>query len=896
MTDKPARQKSHSMFHGKTRKMSRKVRLLLYMAAAGFSVAVLGLLAVIGAYFYYAPTLPEAQELKTVKLQVPLRVYSRDGKLLAEYGEQRRVPVTLEQVPEQMKWAIIAAEDDRFYSHPGIDPVGMVRAAWQNLMAGEIVGGASTITQQVAKNFFLSFEQIWSRKIREIFLAIKIEQELSKDEILTLYLNKIYLGNRAYGVGAAAEIYYGKPLEELTLAQMAMIATLPKAPSRYNPIANPERALIRRAYVLGRMLELGYIEQAEYDEAMAAPVTAEYHGFTVELDAPYIGEMARAEALERFGEEAYSAGYRIYTSIDSRLQRVANDALENALQEYDARYGYRGPVDHVELDELELPAPPAEGKDESGNVPEPTDAERAARSRLDGVLENVDEPGKLTAALVLEVDEDSARIWRREKGQAELTMAGLAWARPEGEDGQLGPAPQQPADVLQAGDIIYVMPAPADVEGENDNPSGLRLAQEPEVQGAIISLDPDDGAIRALVGGYDFYSSKFNRATQAQRQPGSSFKPFVYSAALANGFTPATIVNDAPVVFADEQLEDVWRPENDSGRFYGPTRLREALVRSRNLVSIRVMQTIGIVTAIDYLSKLGFERTRLPRDLSLALGSASFSPLEMARAYAMLANGGFLIEPYFIDRIEDVDGQVIYQAQAPLACRGCDLKGEDATAGEIPPAAADEGNAEDEVEPETQDVTWDSADVGVLAEEENVAVGPPEARPVFAPQVMAPQVNYLITDMMRDVIRRGTGVRARALGREDIAGKTGTTNEYRDAWFSGFNPEVATTVWVGFDDFSSMGRGEYGGRAALPAWIDFMRVALDGLEEKLPPRPPGLVSVRIDPETGLLASAGNPDAIFETFIEGTLPERESESAVDDDNGDKRDDTSEADLF
>ncbi|MDX1454822.1 MAG: penicillin-binding protein 1A [Gammaproteobacteria bacterium] len=897
-------------------KMSRKKRLLIYLLASGLTAGFLGLLAILGAYLYYAPTLPDAQELKQIRLQVPLRVFSRDERLLAEYGDQRRVPLTLEQIPDEMELAILAAEDDRFYQHPGIDLMGIARAMWMNIRAGEIVGGASTITQQVAKNFFLSFEQVWSRKIREIFLAFKIEEELSKEEILTLYLNKIFLGNRAYGVGAAAEIYYGKPLDELSLAQMAMIATMPKSPSRNNPIANPERALERRGYVLGRMLELEYIDQAAYDEAMAEPVTAKYHGFVVDLDAPYIAEMARAEAEQRFGDEVYSAGYRIYTSVNGELQEAANAAMETALQEFDQRHGYRGPAGQVEAAELEellaaqaewlaenpVPREAIEVGDEQGATTEVVSVNANTEDRplspIDELLEDYPEPGSLTRALVTAIDDERAVVWAEATGKLELGLAAMAWARPELENDRLGPAPETPQDVLDVGQIVYLWP-----DASEANEAGWRLAQEPKVQGALISLDPVDGAIRALTGGYDYYRSKFNRATQAERQPGSSFKPFVYSAALANGFTPATIVNDAPVVFADEQLEDVWRPENDSGRFYGPTRLREALVRSRNLVSIRVMQTIGIVTAIDYLSEIGFPRERLPRDLSLSLGSAAFSPLEMAREYAMLANGGFLVEPYFIDRIEDVDGTLLYLANPPLACPECEQEdGASEQAGDDAIAAVDDdvevAALEDEalLEPEA----LQAGDAAAAASEGEAGSEPPAVdpfpEPVFAERVMSPQVNYLITDMMRDVIRRGTGVKARELGREDIAGKTGTTNEYRDAWFSGFNPEVATTVWVGFDDFTSLGRGEYGGRAALPAWIEFMRVALAGREETFRERPTGLVSVRIDPESGLLASATNSAAIFETFIEGSLPEAEQPRDEGLDGDDKKDDTPEADLF
>lgn len=860
---------------------SRKVRLLLYAVTVGFTLMLLGLFAILGAYVYFAPGLPEADALREIQLQVPLRVYTRDGRLIAEYGEQRRVPLSLDEIPDELEKAILAAEDDRFYSHPGIDPVGMLRAAYQNIVAGRIVGGASTITQQVAKNFFFSFEQKWSRKVREIFLSLKIERELTKDEILTLYLNKIYLGNRAYGVGAASEIYYGKSVDQLTLAQMAMIATLPKAPSRYNPLADPERALERRGYVLGRMLELGYIDRSAYDEAMSAPITAAYHGSVTEVDAPYVGELVRADLVARVGADAaYTAGYRVVTSIDSRLQAAANRSIQNALQEYDQRYGYRGPLRSLSPDEL------TEALDSDAGIAP--------------LLADIPTAGRLRPGIVVEVDETAAKVLLPERGEIELTMEGLAWAAPALQGRARGPAPKVPGDVLAAGDVIYVFAEPDVVEGE-DSETAWRLAQIPQVQGALVSLDPRDGAIVAMVGGYDYFLSKYNRAVQARRQPGSSFKPFVYSAALAGGFTPATIVNDAPVVFADDQLEDVWRPENDSGRFYGPTRLREALVRSRNLVSIRVMQTLGIANAIRYINNtFGFERDRLPRDLSLALGSGAYSPLEMANAYAVLANGGYRVEPYFVDEILMPDGTALYRAEPPVTCRECELL-EDAQAEQEADDAGETGTADtadtvDSVLDELAATAETETDIASMPLDDQAYLGVIERRePPRAERVQSPQVNYLITDMMRDVIRRGTGVQAMQLGRTDLAGKTGTTNEYRDAWFSGFNPEIVTTVWVGFDDFSSLGGGEYGGRAALPGWISFMRTALEGRPEVLPERPPGLVTVRIDPETGLLAGAGQPGAIFETFIEGNLPAASNGNDRDNDD-DSEDDTSEADLF
>ncbi|MCG8433585.1 MAG: penicillin-binding protein 1A, partial [Gammaproteobacteria bacterium] len=772
--------------------------MLWYLVVAGLVATTLGVMAVVGAYFYVAPDLPSVEALRDVQLQVPLRVYSRDGALIAEYGEQRRVPLRFEDAPKPLIQAVLAAEDDRFFEHPGVDYQGLLRAALNLILTGEKSQGGSTITMQVARNFFLSFEKTYRRKISEIFLALKIERELSKEEILTLYLNKIYLGNRAYGVGAAAEVYYGTTVDELSLAQLAMIAGLPKAPSRFNPLANPDRALERRSYVLGRMLELGHLDEATYSATLAEPVTAAYHGSVVELEAHYLGEMVRAEMVARYGDAAYTAGYRVITSVDSRLQRIGNVALRNALTAYDRRYGFRGPVSRLEL----------------------TDDMTA--EEFTAALADIPSVASLRPALVTDVMDQSANILLPDNQAVLLNWESMSWAKPYIDGTNTGPEPEIAGDVLTAGDIVYV---------EQAQQGDWQLAQAPQVQGALVSIDPTDGAIVAIEGGYDFYSSKFNRVIQAERQPGSSFKPFIYSAALDADFTPATIVNDAPVVFADAALEAVWRPENDSRRFYGPTRLREALVNSRNLVSIRVLRSMGVGYAVNYLERFGFVRESLPRDLSLALGSVSLTPLQVVSAYAVLGNGGYRVEPYFIDRIIDISGEVIEQADPAYVCMDC--------------------YSESENESDLLDIVVDIPD---------------ETQPVaFAKQVMSQQTNYLITGMMYDVIKRGTGRRALELGRNDLAGKTGTTNEFRDAWFSGFNSDLATTVWVGFDDFRPLGPSEYGGRAALPMWIEFMGGALKNVAERARHRPPGLVTVRISPETGLLASAGTPNAIFETF-------------------------------
>lgn len=774
-------------------KISANILRIVLFSAVGLILC--GVLVSGGLYLYLSPQLPSADTLRDVRYQVPLRVYSRDGKLLAEYGEMRRSPVKLSEVPDLMVKAVLAAEDYRFYQHPGVDYQGLLRAAWHLVTTGKKTQGGSTITMQVARNFFLGREKTYLRKFTEILLSLKIEHEFSKQEILQLYLNKIYLGERAYGIAAAAQVYYGVELSKLTLAQMAMLAGLPKAPSRYNPIADPPRALERRNYVLGRMRDVGYINEDTYRAALKENDDATLHSLTIEAEAPYLGEMVRADVVSRYGEDAYTAGYKVFTTVDSRLQTAANAAIRDALLAYDRRHGYRGPESRVTL------AP------ESG----PDDWAAA--------LANRDPVGTLPAGLVIKVGTTDIQVYLENEGIITIPWEGLEWARPYIDDNHVGAKPQSPADVVKVGDIIRVRRTKGDQ---------WQLAQIPVVEGALVALRPDDGSIVAITGGFDFFKSKFNRATQASRQPGSSFKPFIYSSALEQGMTPATLINDAPVVFNDPGLEDTWRPENYSGRFFGPTRLREALVHSRNLVSIRVLRAIGIDKTINYVTRFGFNKSALPHNLSLALGSGAVTPLDLASGYAVFANSGFRVEPYFIDHIEDINGKVLYATTPYPACNEC------------PTLSVDQAK-----------------------------------QAHLAPRVITPQNAYLMTSMMRDVIRRGTGRKARVLGRHDIAGKTGTTNDQRDAWFAGFNPNVVTVAWVGFDDTHPLGNAETGARAALPMWIDFMREALHGLPDHPPEQPPGLVTVRIDPNTGLLADSKDHKAIFETFYANNVPNRES---------------------
>ena len=761
-------------------------------------IAVAALAAFI--YVKVEPQLPAIEVLKEVQLQEPLRIYSRDRRLLAEFGDKRRTPVQVAEVPPAMINAFLAAEDDHFYEHSGVDIPGLLSAAFELVRTGKKRRGASTITMQVARNFFLSSEKTYWRKVTEILLALRIEGSLSKDEILELYLNKIYLGHHAYGIEAAAQVYYGKHIGNLTLAQMATIAALPKAPSRINPVNSPKDTMDRRNYILDRMHQLGYIEEDVWKLAVAEPNDAELHKVKSEVGAAYVSEMVRHELVKRYGTSIYTSGYQVITTLNVAAQAAANAAVYTGLLDYSRRHGYRGAEAHFNLDEHEAATWPT-------------------------LLEDYPVFGGVQAGLVVGLDEQTAEILTAEQSTLQLSWEGMSWARPYLGVNRLGKSPKQAADFLKVGDVVRLR--------QQDDGSWM-LEQLPRVEGALISLRPTDGALQALVGGFDFRRSKFNRVTQAKRQPGSSFKPVIYSAALEKGFTPASMINDAPVVFDDPKLESTWRPENYSGEFFGPTRLREALYRSRNLVSIRILRAIGASYAAEYAERFGFVAAELPKDLTLALGSATVTPMQMARAYAVLANGGYLVEPYFISAVYDATGKEIFTANPAIACPQC------------PPVIES---------------------INTLEEE-----------PVkLAPQVLTPQNVWLMTSMMRDVIQRGTGRKARVLGRADLAGKTGTTNDQKDAWFSGFNHALVTTAWVGFDKLEPLGRGETGGRAALPMWIDYMAVALKGIrEQKLEP-PEGLVTVRIDPTTGLLAGSGQSDAIFETFRESNVPSMSSDS-------------------
>jgi penicillin-binding protein 1A len=782
--------------------------LLTFLGLGGVAAAVLvaALVALV-----LTPTLPSIDDLHDTKLKVPLRVYSFEGDLLAEYGEEKRIPVKAHELPPLLVQAILAAEDDGFYSHAGVDFTGILRAAINNLRAGRKAEGASTITMQVARNYFLTPERTYTRKLKEVLLAFKLERELSKNEILELYVNKIFLGNRAYGFAAAGQIYFGHTLNQLTLAEMATLAGLPKAPSRNNPLSNPESSLDRRNYILRRMLKLGYIDAVSYSEAIQAPLGASRHAVRYIADAPYIGEMVRQVMVDRFTEASYAEGYHVYTTIRSRLQKAAQESLQKGLLEYDRRHGWRGAAGHHRI----------------------TDS--VSTARLDDILKDYPVVGPLAPAVVLAVEEKRATLYTQDGTRATLEWEGMEWARRYIDEDTQGAAPKRAGDVVRMGDVVYFEVLP-----EN----ALRLAQVPRVEGALVALNPNDGAITALAGGFDFYNSKFNRAVQAERQPGSGLKPFVYSAAFEKGFNGATLVSGAPIVVEDVSLEDEWRPEDYSREFFGPTRLRKALTLSLNLVSVRLLRAIGPKHAIDHLERFGFERDKLPRNLSLALGTASAKPVDMARAFAVFANGGYRVEPYFITRIEDSQHRVIEQTGPVLLCHDpadtVAVKNREAVGSPPcpPPATA----------PEKPD--------------------PANPAPRLVRRVLSAENAFIVNSILRDVVTGGTATGAMALGRKDLAGKTGTTNDHRDAWFNGFQRDHVAIAWVGFDQPTPLGRGEVGGRAALPVWIDYMRVALEDVPEKLLPVPPGVTPQLVNLDTGEPTTKEDPKAITEYFIDG----------------------------
>jgi penicillin-binding protein 1A len=730
-------------------------------------------------YFLYnklSADLPDIKTLHNVQYQTPLSIYTKDGLLIAQFGEKKRTPVNVEDVPQQLINAFIAAEDDSFFEHPGVDFKGLLRASLQLALTGQKKQGGSTITMQVTRNFLLSSEKTYTRKLKEIMLALKIEHEYPKSKILELYINQIFMGHRAYGIAAAAQVYYGKSLNELSLAENAMIAGLPKAPSLYNPITNEPRAIERRNYVLHRMLELNFITQKEYEDTSKQPSTAKIQTVIPEISAPYLAEMVRQKMFELYGEQAYTSGFKVYTSIDGKLQTVANQALSNTLHAYDERHGYR-------------------------------------RSRLNktGNFSELPVIGDTYPAIVTNIKNNIATVSFQNNALAEIPWENLKWAG------------NNASSILKVGDIVRVR------QLQNNS---WALTQVPEVEGAFVSLNPDTGAILALTGGFDFSRNKYNRATQSKRQPGSGFKPIIYTTALEQGYTPASLINDAPIVIDIPGQENEWRPENYSKKFYGPTTIRSAITHSRNIISIRLLKEMGIEKAVATALRFGFTDEQIPKTLSLALGSGYASPLQMAQVYATFANGGFLIKPYFIERIESIEGEITYQAKPKSVCLTCDST--------------------------------------------------EELKRNHALRIISPQICFLMNSLLRDVVQHGTATGAKVLGRQDLAGKTGTTNEQRDAWFNGYTKSHVASAWIGFDDFSPLGESETGGIAALPMWIEFMRTALQDIPETPLEMPDGITKAFINRVNGRLTTAEDENGIWEFFQEDRVPTQfASDESVDD---------------
>lgn len=747
------------------------------------------LLILAGLYLYLSPQLPDVETLKKVQFETPLQVLSSDGKLIAEFGEKHSVPLAYTEIPDLFVKALLAAEDDRFFEHEGIDAKGLARAFVDILRTGSIRSGGSTLTMQVAKNYFLSHERTFSRKFTEILLAKQIEETLSKEEIFRLYVNRIFLGHRAYGIGAAALVYYGKPIKELNLAELAMIAGLPKAPSAFNPVSNPKRAIIRRNWIIGRMLELGYITQKQHDVAVNAPVGLNFRATFSEVNAPWIAEMVRDNLVQLYGEDIYNSGWKVYTTVRSDRQNAASQAVIDGLIAYDKRHGWRGPI--------------------------PTDK-----------FENLYTVGGLQPAKVIKVSDKKIEAQLKNGTEIVINWEEMNWARPYVSVDRVGPSPNTAHDIVKEGNLIRV---------RQKSDKRWELLQVPAVQGHLIALDHQTGAIEALVGGFDYTTSKFNRVTQGWRQAGSTFKPFIYAAALERGYSPVSIVNDSPISMGSGAT--LWRPSNSDGKFLGPITLRRALYMSRNMVSIRLMKSVGMNNVRTYASRFGFPKDKLPANMSIALGSADILPIQMAAAFSGIANGGFHVTPWYIDHITNRQGNVVFKANPKRVCSRCELAEQEA---EKAPAAPTE-------------ITGSGEDI-------EVTPPPPPYVPDFpvATRVMSARTSFQMQSILRDVVLRGTGRAALSLGRADIGGKTGTTNEAKDAWFAGFGGDLVAVTWLGFDQPQTLGKVEFGGYAALPLWNNFMAKALRGVAERLPPAPAGLTPVFTNLDTGRRTNEGDP--------------------------------------
>lgn len=749
------------------------------------------------AYLYLSPKLPSAESYRNIRLENPLRIYSADGMLIAEFGNKRRKPIKYGEVPPKLIDALIASEDTRFYRHNGVDLRALARSV-AGILTGNDSGGGSTLTMQVAKNISFEGEDPYSRKFKEILLALQIERELSKQEIIELYLNRIFFGISAYGIAAASEQYYNKPPQELTLSEMAMLIAILPAPNAYNPLRSPERALAFRGRVLRRMHDHGMISRQEYEEASQAPITAGRYGRQPELEAPYVAEMVRQEMEARYGDLAMTDGFEVYTTVNSRMQLAANSAMNVGLERYDRGHGYRGPEGHRD--------PPANG---------------SLQPWLE-VLERTPTVGDQEPAFAVEVGEREISALRKSGEVVTIGWEGIRWAKRFINSSAWGSSPRTAGEVAKVGDLIRIT---RNAQGE------WELGQVPAVNGALVAIDPNNGGIRALVGGYDFNASKFNRVSQARRQPGSNFKPFLYAAALEKGYTAASLINDAPLARSD------YRPENFNKEFMGPLRLKYALTESKNLVSLRLFDALGSDQVLPYVSRFGFRTEEFPRnDLTVAIGSHAVTPLEVAAGYTVFANGGHKVEPYLIDRIVNFNDGEVYRAAPPTVCTDCQAE-----------AFAGDGSLSSGAQPEQQ------------------SINP-------APRVIDERTAYIMNTMLRSVINEGSGRPAsRAIARSDLHGKTGTTNDANDLWFSGFNGNLVATVYVGFDQPESLGRSEQAALVSLPIWIDFMKPVLEGTPEKVMAQPDGLVTVRINRNTGLRTLPSDPDAIFEVFTEETVP-------------------------
>ena len=828
---------------------TRRRRPLLALASfaiASFCAVLIGLA---GAYLYLNPQIPAAESYRNVKLQQPLRIFSADGALIAEFGERRLIPIKLSEVPQQFVNALLDTEDKRFYEHRGIDFISLSNDTLEllsSLMGGDnSVGGASTITMQLARNVSFTLERRFLRKFKEMLLALKIERELSKDEILELYINLVPFGKRAYGAQAAALTYYGKPLDQLNLAQLAMLAGIPQRPEASNPINGPKWALRRRNVVLARMLDQQSITESQYQEAVQQPITARVFAREVDVPSPYVGKWVRQQTAKLI-DDLYTGGYSVYTSIDSSLQQEAINALRRGLINYDRSHGYRGPegrVDSALIDQIIMTdtLDPETGETTSVvSVPEGF-AEQA--------LQGTRVFGQLLPAVVISVEEKNAKVIDSDQNEHTLTLKDSRWARTYIDVDNRGPRVSDLTTVIAPGDIIRIQPV------EKNGTTTWRLAQLPEIQGAVVAMEPTTGSIKALVGGFDFYRNQYNHALQSARQPGSSFKPFIYSAALANGVNAADVFLDAPLVFEDANLESQYRPENDNNRYNGPTRLREALYRSINLVSIRVLLEVGAGKVLDHVGNFGFDTRSFPRNTQLAIGGGTMTvaPLDMSRAYAVLANGGHLVEPNIIDRIVDQQGETVYLPARVEVCTDCDSDQDSAS--QTQPTAAGFS------EPSTLEE---------FAAEIPEAVDQREIIP--ATRVIDERNAFIVDSMLKDVIKRGTGRRARSIGRNDLGGKTGTTNDAEDTWFNGYNKNLVTSVWVGFSNQAPLGANAYGSNTPLPIWIDFMEDALAGRAPAKVFQPPGITTMKISPDTGEAAAPGDANAIFEFFFAENAPQ------------------------